>query len=316
MALIPQVTPLPAFPDRRNASGDNYTDAAADWADTLTNTTVPEMNALATGTVDAAADTFPVGTSTTSQTIGVGTKTFPAQSSLANKQFVPTQDVVIGSAASPATARMFGQITNYIRSTGEMTVEVEEAFGTGDRADWIISLSGPRGEQGASGTLPSLAGKPRYSLRITDDASDIEWVQEGWEEILAITLNNDADATFLSIPQHYSDLAAIFSAQTGASATLRLAHSDDGVSFSSPIAISGSTGSTASKTGSVTFPAYTEEYGFFQSAGTASAPSNNTSGTATTAFQARRNTNGVQALRFTASSGNLILGTIKLIGKL
>lgn len=79
------------------------------------------------------------GTSATSLTIGLGTKTFNTQ---AGKNWVVGQPVVVAMTAAP-TNWMAGPITAYDSGTGAMTVQTSAVNGSGTAAAWSISLSGP-----------------------------------------------------------------------------------------------------------------------------------------------------------------------------
>lgn len=76
-------------------------------------------------------------TSTTSTTIGTGSKTITIQT---GKAFAVGQFVVIASAAGPSNY-MAGQITAHDSGTGSLTVLVATIGGGGTLADWVVSLS-------------------------------------------------------------------------------------------------------------------------------------------------------------------------------
>jgi hypothetical protein len=88
------------------------------------------------------------GTSTTSVSIGTGSKSFTTQ---ADKQFSVGNWLTITSAADTDNY-MFGQVTAYNPTTGALTVDVTEIAGSaGPFADWNISISGIKG---VNGTVP------------------------------------------------------------------------------------------------------------------------------------------------------------------
>lgn len=95
-------------------------------------------------TAAAAADNLKA-TSTTSLTIGTGTKTFVTQS---GKAFQTGGWVVTASNANAANF-MFGQITSYVGTSLE--VNVVAIGGSGTLADWNIAVSGIQGVQGPAG---------------------------------------------------------------------------------------------------------------------------------------------------------------------
>lgn len=94
-------------------------------------------------------------TSTTSVSIGTGSKTFMTQSS---KQYAAGQFISISSNAS-ALNYMHGQVTSYSGTT--LVVNVTDIGGSGTHADWNISVSGSQGPVGpgggGSGTVTSVS---------------------------------------------------------------------------------------------------------------------------------------------------------------
>lgn len=86
-----------------------------------------------------------VGTSTTSTTVGTGSKTFTTQ---ASKQFQVGGFVLIVRTSSPTTY-MHGQVTSY--SSTSLVVDVSSTAGSGTHTDWTILVSGARGATGSTG---------------------------------------------------------------------------------------------------------------------------------------------------------------------
>lgn len=85
------------------------------------------------------------GTSTTSNTIGTGTKTFAIET---NRSFVVGSPVKVSVTASPAANYMNGVVSAYNSGTGALTVEVADTLGAGTFAAWTVSLAGTRGATG------------------------------------------------------------------------------------------------------------------------------------------------------------------------
>ena len=110
--------------------------------------------------LDAIADATQqmVTTSSDSETIGTGSKTFTMDSEL---PFQNGAFVLIASDASPANF-FFGQVT--ARSTFDLTVNVTKVGGSGTFSDWNIQSSGVAGPTGAGitavveDTTPQLGG--------------------------------------------------------------------------------------------------------------------------------------------------------------
>lgn len=95
--------------------------------------------------------------STSSVSIGIGTKTFTIET---GKDFSIGQNVVIAYTLEPTTKQMSGKIKSYNDTTGELQVDIldPDAIGTGTYANWTISLSGSKGVPGFSMmTLPILS---------------------------------------------------------------------------------------------------------------------------------------------------------------
>lgn len=105
------------------------------------------------------------GTSTSSVTMGTGSKSLTTQT---YKQFAVGQYVVIAYTSAPST-RMYGQVTGYTASTGALTVDVQLIYGAGAYADWTISVAGDRGVEGP----PSRAYRAIKSSNYTVTAGDL-----------------------------------------------------------------------------------------------------------------------------------------------
>jgi len=100
-----------------------------------------------------------LATSTSSITIGTGSRSFTTQ---ASKQFAAGVWVLIASAANTANY-MHGQVTSYSSTT--LVVSVDNIGGTGTFADWVISVAGTRGAVGATGGLTggTMSGALNYN---------------------------------------------------------------------------------------------------------------------------------------------------------
>lgn len=88
------------------------------------------------------------GTSTTSVTIGTGSKSFTTQT---GKQFA--NNLLCIASASNSSNYMHGNATSY--SAGSLVVNVTDTGGSGTFTDWVISICGTRGPQGATGPAGS-----------------------------------------------------------------------------------------------------------------------------------------------------------------
>ena len=105
-----------------------------------------------------------IGSSTDNLTIGTGSVGLTIE---LNKQFQVGGYVVISDNAAPTTNFMIGQITAYDpATTGNMTVNVSVAFGTGTHTAWTVHLSGRPGADGAAGA-PGAAGPAGANAGLT-----------------------------------------------------------------------------------------------------------------------------------------------------
>ncbi|KQS55889.1 hypothetical protein ASG17_07515 [Brevundimonas sp. Leaf363] len=106
------------------------------------------LDLLEAGSSAANAALF-LASSTTSNAIGTGQKTFTTQS---GKAFVAGQFVQVSDQANPANY-MLGQVSSY--SGTSLVVDVVSVGGSGTKTAWNIALSGPGGATGgiSGGTL-------------------------------------------------------------------------------------------------------------------------------------------------------------------
>lgn len=132
---LPTISALPTPPSRSDAPADFNANADAFLG--ALPTMQSEINAFITALPTAVNGIDYNGTSTTSLTVGTGTKSLTTQT---GKNFQIGQSVRVASTASPANY-MDGQITAYDSSTGAMTVEVASIGGSGTLAAWTISLA-------------------------------------------------------------------------------------------------------------------------------------------------------------------------------
>lgn len=154
-------TPLPQAPDRKRPTtfadeGDAFLGALPTFGEEMAAIGAQAEANAATAAIDAATATSAANsatasaisainapgtnaTSTTSMTVGTGSKSLTVQT---GKSFVVGQFVVIASTASP-TNYMIGQITAYTSGTGALVVNVTSTGGSGTQAAWTISICAP-----------------------------------------------------------------------------------------------------------------------------------------------------------------------------
>jgi len=104
-----------------------------------------DLLAYATGVPNSASDAvreallLHYGTSSSSVTIGTGSKVFTTQAGLG---FRVGDRVFVGSNAAPQTNRMWGTVTAYNFATGSITVNVLAVYGSGTLSSWVIGIGG------------------------------------------------------------------------------------------------------------------------------------------------------------------------------
>ena len=109
-----------------------------------------------------------VSTSTTSNSVATGAKTFTIE---AAKQFTAGVSVTVINTGTPANF-LFGTVTSYNSTTGALVLDITVIGGSGTFTAWTISLSGARGATGATGmpvaaTAAELRGQTDNTKYIT-----------------------------------------------------------------------------------------------------------------------------------------------------
>lgn len=110
------------------------------------------------------------GTSTSSITLGVGSKSLTTQT---YKQFSAGQYVVIAYTSAPST-RMYGQVTSYTAATGALVVDVQLIYGAGTYANWTIGVAGDRGVEGPPARAYRAIKAANYTVSAGDHGKLIE----------------------------------------------------------------------------------------------------------------------------------------------
>ena len=124
----------------------------------------------ATSAINAPGTT---ATSTTSLTIGTGSKTFTIQT---GKAYSVGQTVVIANTVTP-TNQMTGVITDHNSGTGSITVDVQAISGAGTFASWSVGMSTisgvitVNGQAGHVSNLATLSGTETLSNKTLTDSS-------------------------------------------------------------------------------------------------------------------------------------------------
>ena len=163
-----------------SASADDAAAAATSAAAAASSATAAASSASAAATSASAAAASAataasladnlVGTSTSSNSIGTGSKTFTTQS---GKSFSTPTRVLISDDAAPTSNNMFGVVTSYSGTT--LIVDVSVTTGSGTFTAWTIRVCGERGATGptgATGPAGSGSGDMLISARLSDVADN------------------------------------------------------------------------------------------------------------------------------------------------
>ena len=110
------------------------------------------------------------GTSTTSVTVAAGAHTITTQPS---KQFIAGQYVMISRQSVPGI-RMWGTVTSYNSTTGELVFNAITAAGSGSYNDWQIGLSGEQGEDGPAARAYVSYKNTTYTVTLADIGNTID----------------------------------------------------------------------------------------------------------------------------------------------
>jgi hypothetical protein len=126
---------VPSLPNRNQAGFSDQVDTFITW---FLETFPDQFNA----DIIALNLNSTIGTSSTSNSVGTGAKTFTANTA---KSWQPGMWVLIADTAAPSTNYMAGPVTSYNSGTGALVVNVAVAVGSGTKTAWTISQSAPGG---------------------------------------------------------------------------------------------------------------------------------------------------------------------------
>ena len=148
----------------RDMRGGGY----RNWMLPMLSDAAVEINlAKAAQTYATQAQTYAAalqGTSTTSVTVSSGSISLTTQ---INKQFAAGQFIIINRIASPTTY-MWGTVTSYDSSTGNLVLNSITTSGSGTFTDWQISLSGAQGATGPTNRAFIRAKSATYTVVLGD----------------------------------------------------------------------------------------------------------------------------------------------------
>lgn len=144
-------------------SGTNATNAA-------NSATAAAASATAAAASAAQAAGQLIGTSTTSNAVGTGSKSFATQTGL---DLAIGGFIVVAETSSPGNF-MHGQVTSYNSGTGAAVFNILDTGGSGTYTDWTISVSGPAGTGNVSTTGSPTAGNlAKFSASNTVTNTDL-----------------------------------------------------------------------------------------------------------------------------------------------
>lgn len=140
----------------------------------------------------------------------------------------------------------------------------------------------------------------------------------GYVQIAQATPAGASQIDFTSIPSTYSDLLIVadgLTQSTGGAIALNLAVSGDGVSFSSSVTMLSNWIAGSSQYGTIEVPGYRRAVGNARGVASTAPSAGGMSTTSNVLDAVWRMASGIQALRLSASSGNITGGTITLFAR-
>lgn len=164
----------------RDATTAIYTRLSNSFSQPVVGTTISPTDADSFfDDVESSMNSF-IGTSTTSVAVGTGSKSFTTQ---ASKSLLPGLFVQIFDEAAPTTNYMFGSVTSYNSTTGDLVVNVTDTAGSGTYTDWLIVQAGAKGSTGSTGstgaTGAGYGGTSSTSLLIASSTTKTFTTQAG-----------------------------------------------------------------------------------------------------------------------------------------
>lgn len=202
MALTPLDTvedPLPS-PTRPSTFNDDM--------DRFINTKLPRL----ADEVDDVATAFTLNatnsTSTSSVSIGTGTKNYTVQT---GKSYVKGMFVIAADNAAPSANYNYGQVLSYDSGTGALSIDVTNAPGSGTKTSWVISQTSPGGVTTAGATFSG-------DILVPDEAYDAT----AWNASLEVPTKNAVRDKIESIVFR-SYLAGLTLSTAGSSTTMSVA---------------------------------------------------------------------------------------------
>lgn len=152
VAIVASEAASAASASSASSSQASATSSSSAAASSATAANISAVAAAGSAATAASYSSSLSGTSATSLLIAVASKSFTATT---GRQWDVGQFLTAASAANPANY-MHGQVTSYNPGTGALVVNVLDVGGSGTYADWVITLSAPKGAPGATGASGKL----------------------------------------------------------------------------------------------------------------------------------------------------------------
>ena len=185
---MPAITPLPESPSRSDSAP-----IFVSKADALMAALPPMVNQI-NETVAGLPGVTVTATSTTSLTIGAGSKSITVETGLG---IIVGMSLKIASVASP-TNWLHGDVTSYNSGTGALVVNVTTMQGVGTFASWRATLSAPAGPA----AVPQGGEAVSSALDITLDSASAR--------VQSVTMTTSSKAIILPDPATLSEGGPIF----------------------------------------------------------------------------------------------------------
>jgi hypothetical protein len=137
----------PPLPTRKQSG---FSDVFSTFLTWFTGTFIAQFNA----DIQALNLNSTNSTSTTSNSLGTGAKSFTVQT---GKSYVGGMYITVSDSAAPSTNAFYGTVTSYNSGTGALVMNAETFKGSGTLASWIIAQTSPGGvtSAGVSSTIQS-----------------------------------------------------------------------------------------------------------------------------------------------------------------
>lgn len=199
MAISTSLTESPTNPQRDDP--DNFRVDADSYVNWHTQYFVPEMNTVIDDLNSTIQNLF-VGTSTTSNVVGTGSKTWTMIED--NLAFGIGNSLRIADTSDPTTNYMSGVITTYNKTTKALTVTVDTSTGSGTKTTWTMALE-PPDEYNRVKVWSSMTGAASVPLIVEHDSA--YWrLDSNLADVTAKEPGVDAEWTKIGLLSGYEEI--------------------------------------------------------------------------------------------------------------